>query len=69
MPSTDRSRPEVPRRALIVSADIGAGHNSAGRALEEAMARAWPGCQVSWLDTLAATGPGFGPLPPRHGGA
>jgi len=31
----------VPRRALIVSADIGAGHNSAGRALEEAMARAW----------------------------
>jgi len=52
----------VPRRALIVSADIGAGHNSAGRALEEAMARAWPGCQVRWLDTLSAIGPGFGPL-------
>ena len=52
----------APRRALIVSADIGAGHNSAGRALEEAMARAWPGCQVCWLDALAAIGPGFGPL-------
>lgn len=33
----------VPRRAMIVSADIGEGHNSAGRALEEAMARTWPG--------------------------
>jgi hypothetical protein len=29
----------TPRRALIVSADIGEGHNSAGRALEEAIAR------------------------------
>jgi len=56
------SRSGVPRRALIVSADIGAGHNAAGRALEEAMARAWPGCQVCWLDALAAIGPGFGPL-------
>ncbi|HET9972458.1 MAG TPA: glycosyltransferase [Streptosporangiaceae bacterium] len=56
------SRSPLPRRALIVSADIGAGHNAAGRALEEAMARAWPGCQVSWLDALTAIGPGFGPL-------
>jgi UDP-N-acetylglucosamine:LPS N-acetylglucosamine transferase len=62
MRSTDRSRSEVPRRALIVSADIGAGHNSAGQALAEAMGRTWPGCQVSWLDTLTAIGPGFGPL-------
>lgn len=52
----------VPRRALIVSADIGQGHNSAGRALEEAMARVWPGCQVRWLDALQAMGPGFAPL-------
>ncbi len=62
-----RSRHGVPRRALIVSADIGAGHNSAGRALAEAMARAWPGCQVSWLDALAAIGPGFGPLARERG--
>ena len=45
-----------------MSADIGEGHNSAGRALEEAVARVWPGCQVGWLDALAALGPGFGAL-------
>lgn len=42
-----------------MSADIGEGHNSAGRALAEAMTRAWPGCQVGWLDALAAMGPPF----------
>jgi UDP-N-acetylglucosamine:LPS N-acetylglucosamine transferase len=47
---------------MIVSADIGQGHNSAGRALEEAMARAWPGCEVRWLDALAVLGPGSVPL-------
>ena len=52
----------VPRRALIVTADVGAGHNSAGQALAEAMARIWPGCQVRWLDALAAIGPGFARL-------
>jgi hypothetical protein len=52
----------VPRRALIVSADIGEGHNSAGRALEEAIARVWPDCRVRWLDALRAMGPGFAPL-------
>jgi UDP-N-acetylglucosamine:LPS N-acetylglucosamine transferase len=52
----------VPRRAMIVSADVGEGHNAAGRALGETMARTWPGCEVRWLDTLAAMGPGFAPL-------
>jgi diacylglycerol O-acyltransferase / wax synthase len=52
----------IPRRALIVSATIGEGHNSAGRALKEAIERTWPGCEVGWLDTLSAIGPGFGPL-------
>ena len=52
----------VPRRALIVSADIGEGHNSAARALEEAIPRVWPGCQVGWLDALDALGPGFASL-------
>jgi hypothetical protein len=55
-------RASVPRRALIVSAGIGEGHNSAGRALEEAVARVWPGCQVDWLDALATLGPGSGAL-------
>jgi len=59
---TTMKRASVPRRALIVSADIGEGHNSAARALEEAIARAWPGCRVSRLDALAALGPGWGAL-------
>jgi UDP-N-acetylglucosamine:LPS N-acetylglucosamine transferase len=50
---------------LIVSADIGEGHNSAGRALEEAMTRAWPGAEVCWLDALAVMGPGFARLAKR----
>jgi diacylglycerol O-acyltransferase len=54
-----------PRRALIVSADIGEGHNAAGRALAEAAGRAWPGCAVHWLDALDATGPGFARLSRR----
>ena len=52
----------APRRAPIVSADIGEGHNCAGRAVGEAAARAGPGCEVGWLDALEAMGPGFGPL-------
>jgi diacylglycerol O-acyltransferase / wax synthase len=52
----------VPRRALIISADIGEGHNSAGRALAETIARIWPGCQVDWLDTLSVLGPGIAPI-------
>ena len=51
-----------PRRALIVSASIGAGHNAAGQALAEAAPRAWPGCEVGWLDALDAVGPGFAAL-------
>jgi hypothetical protein len=52
----------TPQHALIVSADIGEGHNAAGRALEEAVPRIWPRCQVSWLDTLAVMGPRFARL-------
>lgn len=52
----------IPRRALIVSATIGEGHNSAGRALRETIERTWPGCEVGWLDTLSVLGPGVGAL-------
>lgn len=54
-----------PRRALIVSADIGEGHNAAARALAEAVPRAWPGCDVGWLDALEAVGPRFALLARR----
>ena len=54
-----------PRQALIVSADIGEGHNAAGRAIAEAIPRAWPGCRVGWLDALDAVGPRFARLARR----
>ncbi|HUN35451.1 MAG TPA: glycosyltransferase [Trebonia sp.] len=55
----------VPRRVLIVSAGIGEGHNAAGRALAEAAPRAWPGCEVGWLDALDAAGYQFARLARR----
>jgi diacylglycerol O-acyltransferase / wax synthase len=54
-----------PRRALIVSASIGEGHDAAGRALRQAIPRVWPGCRVGWLDTLAIMGPGVAPAARR----
>ncbi|MGW5647862.1 wax ester/triacylglycerol synthase domain-containing protein [Saccharopolyspora sp. NPDC003752] len=45
-----------PRRVLLISATIGEGHNATARAVEEAARRAWPGCEVSWLDALRAMG-------------
>jgi UDP-N-acetylglucosamine:LPS N-acetylglucosamine transferase len=56
----------VPRRALIVSANIGEGHDSAGRALAEAAGRAWPGCATGWLDALEAVGPRFARMARRY---
>jgi UDP-N-acetylglucosamine:LPS N-acetylglucosamine transferase len=46
---------------LIVSADMGEGHNSAGRALEQAARARWPEVEVRWLDTLDVMGRGVGP--------
>jgi UDP-N-acetylglucosamine:LPS N-acetylglucosamine transferase len=54
--------PAPVRRILIVSADIGAGHNAVGRALQAAAERLWPGCQTHWVDTLDVMGRGVGPL-------
>lgn len=50
-----------PARILFVSADIGAGHNATGRALEQAALRLWPQAQTRWVDTLEVMGPGVGP--------
>ncbi|HEV3360900.1 MAG TPA: wax ester/triacylglycerol synthase domain-containing protein [Pseudonocardiaceae bacterium] len=50
-----------PTRVLIVSADMGEGHNSAGRALEQAARARWPEVEVRWLDTLDVMGRGVGP--------
>lgn len=51
----------APRRVLIVSANIGGGHDSTGRALQERVQQLWPGSHIEWVDTLDAMGPGVGP--------
>src|SRR5437879_228475 len=53
---------DQPVRVLIVSADMGEGHNSAGRALEQAARARWPEGEVRWLDTLDVMGRGVGPV-------
>ncbi|MFC3502514.1 wax ester/triacylglycerol synthase domain-containing protein [Micromonospora krabiensis] len=50
----------VARRVLVVSADIGGGHDATGRALEERVHALWPGSRVGWVDTLEVMGPGVG---------
>jgi WS/DGAT/MGAT family acyltransferase len=54
--------PRLRRRVLIVSADMGGGHDATARALEEEVARLWPGSHVCWVDTLDAMGRWVGPL-------
>ena len=46
------SVPGPPQRLLVVSADIGEGHNATARAVEERARRLWPGCEIRRLDTL-----------------
>lgn len=50
-----------PQRLLLVSADIGAGHNATARAVEQAARGLWPQCEVRWVDSLDAMGRGVGP--------
>ncbi|MEO3778429.1 wax ester/triacylglycerol synthase domain-containing protein [Micromonospora sp. B11E3] len=52
----------LPRRVLVVSADIGGGHDATGRALAERARTLWPGSRVGWVDTLDVMGPGVGRL-------
>ncbi|MEU3453520.1 wax ester/triacylglycerol synthase domain-containing protein [Micromonospora sp. NPDC006766] len=61
MSATMRPEP-IGRRVLVVSADIGGGHDATGRALAERVHKLWPGSQVGWIDTLDVMGPGVGHL-------
>ncbi|MEV4121626.1 wax ester/triacylglycerol synthase domain-containing protein [Micromonospora sp. NPDC049645] len=69
MKATDRPAPpagsepdqRTARRVLVVSANIGGGHDATGRALEERVHALWPGSRVGWVDTLDVMGPGVGP--------
>ncbi|MGW7533608.1 MGDG synthase family glycosyltransferase [Amycolatopsis sp. NPDC054798] len=44
---------------LIVSANMGQGHNATGRALEDAVRDRWPDATVEWINALERLGPGF----------
>lgn len=52
----------TPRRVLVLSADIGGGHNATALAIEEAVRRRWPGSEIQRLDTLDVMGRGVGTL-------
>lgn len=57
----DSDRPGVathpyPTRVLILSAEMGEGHNAAAAALTTAIAEVWPGCAVERFDTLELRG-------------
>ncbi|MHB1929016.1 MAG: MGDG synthase family glycosyltransferase [Acidimicrobiales bacterium] len=45
-----------PARVLILSAEMGEGHNAAADALTTAIAEVWPGCEVERFDTLELRG-------------
>lgn len=52
-----RIRPATPNRVLILSAEMGEGHNAAADAIREVIVELWPGCKVERFDTLALRGP------------
>jgi hypothetical protein len=49
-------------RVLVMSADMGGGHNATAAAVEEAAESVWPGSDIRRLDTLDVMGPGIGRL-------
>lgn len=49
----------VPSRVLILSGEMGEGHNAAAAAITEAIAEVWPGCEVDRFDTLELWGRPF----------
>jgi UDP-N-acetylglucosamine:LPS N-acetylglucosamine transferase len=59
--ATDPRPGRTVRQVLVVSADIGGGHDATGRALEERVRRCWPGSEVHWVDTLDVMGWWVGP--------
>jgi diacylglycerol O-acyltransferase / wax synthase len=46
----------LPRSVVIISAEMGEGHNAAAAALTEAIEECWPGCTVERLDTMELRG-------------
>ncbi len=49
----------LPGSVVIISAEMGEGHNAAAAALTEAIEECWPGCSVERLDTMELRGVRF----------
>ena len=49
----------LPRSVVIISAEMGEGHNAAAAALTEGIEECWPGCTVERLDTIELRGVRF----------
>ena len=62
IPSRDSGDRVAPHRVLVLSADMGGGHNATAAALEESVERCWPGSEILRLDALDVMGPGVGRL-------
>jgi UDP-N-acetylglucosamine:LPS N-acetylglucosamine transferase len=58
----DGTAAAAPHRVLVVSADMGGGHNATAAAVEEAVRDRWPGSEIRRLDALDVMGPGIGRL-------
>jgi diacylglycerol O-acyltransferase / wax synthase len=57
--SDNGTRANLPRNVVIISAEMGEGHNAAAAALTEAIEECWPGCRVEKLDTMELRGVRF----------
>jgi processive 1,2-diacylglycerol beta-glucosyltransferase len=60
--SQRRDSAEIPRRVLILSADVGEGHAAAARALAQQIEASQKPAQVTVIDGLAAMGPLLRPV-------
>lgn len=57
--TAERAQPMVPARVLILSGEMGEGHNAAAAAITAVIDELWPGCEVERFDTLALWGRPF----------
>lgn len=53
---------DLPRKVLIISAEMGEGHNAAAAALTEVIRERWPNCELEQLDTMEVRGHRFARL-------
>lgn len=57
--SVEPPQTTAPARVLILSAEMGEGHNAAAAAITEAITEVWPGCAVDRFDTWELWGQRF----------